>query len=311
MFYGRLKDEMARLGGMDPEGIILAFAGGSWQHGARLSDTADLDVCGVFVGRPEEELHLDSENPRKRGHVSTSTAPDSRRNTGKDKDVKAYSLRRWAGLALKGNPTALSFLFVPDAIRDMSLTPKREFTCPYDEQQCEHPGCINWDSHRYDPECAERYRKAPTATVWDTDIVPNTGEFLSKALKDSFVGMGDGQFKRMLGEGTGRHGTRKAQQEEFGYDAKAGMHMIRSMHECLELLRTGHMTFPRPERQLLLDIRTGKVGLADVLDLYGQLRAEVAAAVMASPLPPRCDREKVSRIVAGAMLKHWRQRGWV
>jgi hypothetical protein len=89
------------------------------------------------------------------------------------------------------------------------------------------------------------------------------------------------------------------------------MHMIRSMHECLELLRTGHMTFPRPERQLLLDIRTGKVGLADVLDLYGQLRAEVAAAVMASPLPPRCDREAVSRIVAGAMLKHWRQRGWV
>jgi hypothetical protein len=35
------------------------------------------------------------------------------------------------------------------------------------------------------------------------------------------------------------------------------------------------------------------------------------AAEERRPLPPRCDREAVSRIVAGAMLKHWRQRGWV
>ena len=115
----------------------------------------------------------------------------------------------------------------------------------------------------------------------------------------------------MLGEGTGKHGTRKAEKEEYGYDPKAAMHMIRGVQECLELLRTGKMTFPRPEKTLLLNIRTGKLGLKEVLDLYGVLRNEVLGAEKNTSLPPECDREKVSKLVSGAILKHWRERKWL
>lgn len=312
-FYGKLKQALVEIGGVDPHSLILAFASGSWQHGARMDDKADLDVSGVFVGNPEEELQLDNENPRKMGHASASTAGDKRKNTKADVDIKAYSLRRWAGLALKGNPSALSFLFVPDSIKDMSLEPKDRFCCPYDEQQCESPSCYKDDpkSGYYDPTCVRRHREAHTKTVWDTMILPNTGDFLSARAAKAFIGLADNQFHRMLGEGTGKHGTRKAEKEEYGYDPKAAMHMIRGVQECLELLRTGKMTFPRPEKTLLLNIRTGKLGLKEVLDLYGVLRNEVLGAEKNTPLPPECDREKVSKLVSGAILKHWRERKWL
>ena len=44
--------------------------------------------------------------------------------------------------------------------------------------------------------------------------------------------------------------------------------------------------------------------------MYGKLRAEVDAAEQATSLPPECDREKVSRLVSDAMLKHWKQKKW-
>jgi predicted nucleotidyltransferase len=271
-FYGKLRRTMTELGGLDPDSIILSFASGSRLHGARLAKNGDLDVAGVFIGKPEEELRLDNENPRRLGHATASTSSDTRKNTKLDSDVQAFSLRRWAGLALKGNPNALGFLFVTDAVRDM-------------------------------------YSNYPT--VWDTIILPNRGFFLHSGAAKSFLGLGDHQFQRMLGEGTGKHGVRKHQQEEFGYDTKAAMHMVRSMQECLELLRTGAITFPRPEKDLLIEIRTGRFGLKDVLYLYGKLRAEVSDAEKASPLPPECNREMVSKIVSRAMMTHWKDKGWI
>ena len=124
---------------MPLDGIILAFAGGSALHGAAAPCGGDLDVCGVVIGRPEAELMLENEDPKKRGHLSVSTSPDSEKNTQDDVDIKAYTLRRWAQMALKGNPTAISYLFVPNRIKDMSLEPKEKWECPYDAQQCEYP----------------------------------------------------------------------------------------------------------------------------------------------------------------------------
>ena len=39
-----------------------------------------------------------------------------------DVDVTLYSLKKWAGLACKGNPTALHFVFVESAVRDAIWT---------------------------------------------------------------------------------------------------------------------------------------------------------------------------------------------
>lgn len=75
-------------------------------HGAKVQGTDDLDIYGVYIEPPELLLGLDS-----LPHFVWSTAGDNRRNGPNDVDVTLYSLKKRAGLACKGNPTALHFLF--------------------------------------------------------------------------------------------------------------------------------------------------------------------------------------------------------
>jgi predicted nucleotidyltransferase len=88
------------------ESLIHVFVGGSELHGAKVKDTDDLDIYGVYLEPPELVLGLE-----KSDFFVWSTAGNERRNGPDDIDVCLYSLRKWAGLAAKGNPTALHFLF--------------------------------------------------------------------------------------------------------------------------------------------------------------------------------------------------------
>jgi predicted nucleotidyltransferase len=89
-----------------PQGLIHLFIGGSELHGAKVGHTDDTDLYGVYIEDPEQALGLD---PRE--HFVWSTAGDERRNGPDDVDITLYSLRKWAGMAAKGNATALHFLF--------------------------------------------------------------------------------------------------------------------------------------------------------------------------------------------------------
>src|SRR5215475_688553 len=86
--------------------LIHLFIGGSELHGAKVHGTDDLDIYGVYIEPPEMILGLES-----LAHFVWSTAGDDRRNGPHDVDITLYSLKKWAGLACKGNPTALHFLF--------------------------------------------------------------------------------------------------------------------------------------------------------------------------------------------------------
>lgn len=92
----------------DRADIIHAFVGGSALHGVKLQGTDDTDVYGIYIERPWLALGLESME-----HFVASTSPQTRRNVASDVDVMCYSLRRWASLAAKGNPTILHSLFTP------------------------------------------------------------------------------------------------------------------------------------------------------------------------------------------------------
>lgn len=76
-----------------------------------------------------------------------------------------------------------------------------------------------------------------------------------------------------------------------GVDWKALSHAVRVNTQALELMQDGTITFPRPDRDLLLRIKTGQEKYEDVATLIegGLARLEEAAEV--STLPDKPDRE--------------------
>jgi predicted nucleotidyltransferase len=235
--------------------LIHLFVGGSELHGAKVQGTDDLDIYGVYMEPPEMILGLDS-----MPHFVWSTAGNERRNGPKDVDITLYSLRKWAGLAAKGNPTALHFLFAKSAVRSQ---------------------------------------------IW-SEIQQQREVFLSRSCVPQFLGFADAQLKRMTGaSGRGKKGQRPELEEKYGYDVKAGMHVLRLLYECQELVSTGTITLPRPERDLLIRVRTGQRSMDQVLTMAQRLFAECEEAARHSLLPEKVDRTAVSRLLAKAYREAW------
>lgn len=238
-----------------PDCLIHLFVGGSELHGAKVHGTDDLDIYGVYIEPPELALGLDS-----MPHFVWSTAGNERRNGPKDIDITLYSLKKWAGLACKGNPTALHFLFTKGSLR---------------------------------------------SEIW-SGILTRRDVFLSRSCVPQFLGFADAQLKRMTGQlARGKKGQRVELEEKYGYDVKAGMHVLRLLYECQELVSTGKITLPRPERELLIRARTGQYSMDKVLAMAQRLFAECEEAARHSSLPDKVDRTAVSNLLGDSYRKAW------
>jgi len=126
-----LLDQVKASGFPLTERLIHLFIGGSELHGAKVHGTDDIDIYGVYIEPPELILGLET-----LPHHVWSTAGNERRNTAGDVDVTLYSLRKWAGLAVKGNPTALHFLFVAGVLRHAVWQRVRESRALFLSRMC-------------------------------------------------------------------------------------------------------------------------------------------------------------------------------
>ena len=249
--------DAVRQSGFDsPEEVVHLFVGGSELHGAKVGATDDLDVYGIFIEPPQKALGFVG-----RDHFVWSTASDERRNGPEDIDLTLYSMQRWAELAIKGNATALHFLFA-------------EAT-------------------------------AESEPIWD--VVQRRRElFLSKRSAEQFIGFADNQKQRITGEkGHGSKGLRTEYVGLFGYDTKAAMHCLRLYFECIELMEAGRITLPRPEKELLIDVRRGAWPLERFLELSAELDAKARTAAETSFLAESVDVAAVSALVAEVHLQRW------
>ena len=85
------------------------------------------------------------------------------------------------------------------------------------------------------------------------------------------------------------------------------MHVIRLLNEGIELMRSGVITLPRPEKELLVTIRTGNYGSPErVLDLAKSLFVQLERAEAESSLPEKVDRREISKLVSNTYLQYWR-----
>lgn len=237
--------------------LIHLFIGGSELHGAKVGTTDDLDLYGVYIQPPQDVLGL---TPLE--HFVWSTAADDRRNGPDDVDVTLYSLHKWAGMAARGNATALHFLFAQaTAVSDPAWAP----------------------------------------------MEARADLFLSRRSALQFLGFADNQRKRITGEkGKGAKGSRPEYECLHGYDSKAAMHCLRLYLECIELMREGRITLPRPERDYLIGIRQGTLTLQQFEAEASRLRAEAESSAASSHLPAETPTEAISALIAEVSLAFWK-----
>lgn len=239
------------------EQTILRGLVGSTVYGVGIPGTDDRDEAGICIEPPEVVVGLGSFE-----QWTFRTQPEGARSGPGDVDVVIFGLRKWARLALKGNPTVLLILFTP--AHQLTVT---------------------------SPEGEELRRMAPL--------------FVSLHAKNAFRGYLTQQRVRLEESHRGDRVNRPELVEQYGFDTKFAMHMLRLGYQGIEFLRTGAITLPMPEREreFLLNVRLGKVPLEEVLALSMDLEAELGAI----DVPRDPDQAPVERFLIETYRRRW---GW-
>ncbi len=147
-----------------------------------------------------------------------------------------------------------------------------------------------------------------SSDTWERFIGSHREELISKRAAKQYIGFAASQRMRLTGErGMGRHGQRPDLIEQYGFDVKFAMHYVRLLGECRELLRDHKVTLPRPEKELLIDIRTGKYTQEQVFELGDDLGHECQELLEKSDLPDTVNVDLLSEQIADAYQYHWRQ----
>ena len=115
---------------MVEEGTILRATVGSTVHGLHHGGQDDRDEMAVYIEPPAYLVGLARARGIRGGlygfeHYVERTQPEGVRSGPGDLDLVAYSLRKYVRLALKGHPTILLLLFVPDELIVAKTEPRR------------------------------------------------------------------------------------------------------------------------------------------------------------------------------------------
>lgn len=146
-----------------------------------------------------------------------------------------------------------------------------------------------------------------SSDTWERFIASHREHLISKRAARQYLGFAASQRMRLTGErGMGRHGQRPDLIERYGFDVKFAMHYVRLLGECRELLREHKVTLPRPEKELLIEIRTGKYTQDQVFEIGDDLARECERLLEQSDLPEAVEAAFLSRQIADAYQHHWR-----
>ena len=229
-----------------------------------LDGTDDRDEMGVcleprryVVGFGKFEQWVYRSAAEREGHAGA-------RSQAGDLDLTIYSLRKWARLALQGNPTVLLLLYLPENAVVLRTS------------------------------AGEQLQKLAPA-------------FASRKAGRRFLGYLEAQRQRLVGERGQRDINRTELVEQFGYDTKYAMHMLRLGHQGVEFLESGRLSLPirEPVRTHLMDVRRGRSKLADVLQECTELELQLSALLDTSPLPPEPDLPTVESFVMDTYQSAW------
>lgn len=104
------------------------------------------------------------------------------------------------------------------------------------------------------------------------------------------------QWESFVGWQKTRNPARAALEAKHGYDSKHGMHLVRLMRMCAEILATGEVKVRRPDAEELLSIRHGAWSYDMLMDWASKQDAQLDALYKSSPLPHAPDRNAIDAL---------------
>lgn len=302
---------------------------GSHVYGTNLP-TSDLDYKAIYIPTAEDILLQ-----KVKGTIVNSTKQDKNsRNTQNDVDLEVFSLQQYLKLLMEGQTVSVDILFTPEKFYVGNVHPvwktilenKHRFLhsgytafAGYCRQQANKYGIkgsrisalrqtLEWLN------CFADYKKLfeigsdqiyrHTCEIEHASIVEINGpngkpelhlEVCNRKVPfHATVKYTKSIFQRIFDE----YGARALQAEKHeGIDWKALMHAVRIINQSKELLSSGEVIFPRPEKDLLLQIRKGELPYKDVANIIEVGLEEMEKWSLKSTLPKKPDYDFADQIV--------------
>jgi hypothetical protein len=244
------------------QATILRCEVGSTVHGLGVAGTDDRDELGVCVEPAEYVIGL-----RHFEQYVHRSKPQGVRSEAGDLDLTIYGLRKFASLALKGNPSILLLFNVPD-------------------------------------------EKCSVLTDKGRELRELAWAFASRKAGAAFLGYMQQQRQRLMGERGQMNVKRPELIERYGFDTKYAGHSVRLGYQGIDYMQTGSFPIPMmPEqRDLILEIRTGRIPENDVLTLAGNLEAELKDAIDTTLLPDQPNYDAVNAFLIETYQSIWSDR---
>jgi predicted nucleotidyltransferase len=103
-----------------------------------------------------------------------------------------------------------------------------------------------------------------------------------------------------------RNEKRSVLEEQFGYDTKHAMHLVRLLRMGYEAVTEGVLRVRRPDAEELLTVRNGAWTYEQVVAYAEEMDAKVRAAVETSPLPKHPNTKLAAQLVMDVQDMMWR-----
>lgn len=133
---------------------------------------------------------------------------------------------------------------------------------------------------------------------------------VSRQAGKRYLGYMESQRQRLLGERGQKKVNRPELEAKFGFDTKYAMHILRLGFQGVELLTTGKITLPMPEkeREFVFGVRQGKYSLHETLTQAGELERELKDLIDSSELPEHPNRELLEKHMIDMYWGVWKAR---
>lgn len=294
---------------------ILRVRHGSHCYGLN-TPTSDIDEKGVCI--PPMKYHF--------GFLNNFEQFESMASKGGDKDLVIFSLAKFARLASQCNPNIIEMLFVDesdilycDDFGDELLAIRNEMISK--EAFKRFSGYAKGQLHRIkshrswllNPPKEKPIRSTfdlpEKATFSKSELVVLDKQFESEQqiadakdlyrlfLKEKAYSSACEQWAKYNNWLKTRNPQRAELEAKSGFDTKHGMHLIRLMRMCKEIMTDGKVNVRRNDREELLAIRNGQRSYDSVVEEAERLDQESYELYKTSSLPEKANVKKIDSLV--------------